>query len=125
MRNLLCFLMLVLPIAGLARPRQTGSVQLAVLQQSAASTADPNSQLYCFQVKCTNLGDKTVRITNNQFYVLDDKGQNHLVERARYRDEQMLDAGQSVTLDRIYIAVPRDSKPKELHLRGLGSCPLK
>jgi uncharacterized protein affecting Mg2+/Co2+ transport len=115
-----------MPLGVLARPnQQQGKVELAVLQQSAANTADPNHQLYCFQVKCTNAGDKSVRITNNQFYVLDDKGKNHLVERARYREEQVLDAGQSVTLDRIYISVPRTSKPKELHLRGLGSCPLK
>lgn len=127
MRKLLCLLLILLPLTAGARPgqRNAGSVQLVVLDQSAADTADPNNQLYCFKVKCTNSGEKAVRITNNQFYVLDDQGRNHLVERGRYRDEQMLDPGQSVTLDRIYIAVPKTAKPKELHLRNLGSCPLK
>lgn len=103
----------------------TGHVQIAVIKQAVANNPDPSHQLYDFTVKCTNLGNKSLRISNNQFYVMDDRDQSHLVERARYRDQVVLEAGQSATLERIYIALPRDRKPKFLHLRGLASCPLK
>lgn len=127
MRKLLCLLILLLPLGVSAkRPRYpAGNVQIAVVKQVLATNPDPGNQLYDFTVKCTNLGDKGVRISNNQFYVVDDLEQSHVVERARYRDQVLLEAGQSVTLERIFIALPRDRKPKVLYLRGLASCPLK
>ncbi len=127
MRYLLCLLMLLLPLGATAKRARypAGSVQIAVVKQVLATSPDPSHQLYDFTVKCTNLGNKSMRISNNQFYVVDDREQSHLVERARYRDLVQLEAGQSVTLDRIYIAVPRERKPKFLYLRGLASCPLR
>lgn len=98
---------------------------IQVVKQNAASTADPNHQLYEFSVKCTNQGQQPVRLSNNLFYVVDDAGGMHHVERGRYPEIEALQPGQSMTLDRIYIAVPRDRKPKELHLMKMGSCPLK
>ena len=128
MRNLILFLTLLLSCQVSARPQRQqskGNVQISVVSQQPGNTSDPARQLYNFSVKCTNLGEQAVRVSNNLFYVIDDAGQPHHVERARYPEVVQLEAGKSITMERIYIAVPRSNKPKELHLGNLGVCPLK
>jgi len=106
------------------RPRQA-QVQVELVRQHAASTGDPARQLYEFEVRCTNLGSQAVAVSNNQFFVLDDQGARHGVERGRYADRQLLDPGKAVVFAKIYIGLPRDRKPLELHLLNYGSCRLK
>ena len=128
MRWLVRVLLLSLVVLGAAearRPRVSGRVQLEVLRQQQASTGDPGCQLFEFEVRCTNQGNQSLRISNNQFVVVDDLGAKHLVERGRYPDRQVLDPGKPVVFSRIFIAVPRERKPRELQLLNLGSCRLK
>ena len=101
------------------------SVSLSVVSQRAAQTADPNGQLYEYTVKVTNSGDKALQLSNNQFFVLDSAGGKHFVDRVKRPQQVTLAPGKSETFDRIYITVPRSLKPVELHLRKLGSVPVK
>ncbi len=125
--SLLCIVLLLVGSswqAGARRPRQA-QVQVELLRQHAASTSDPARQLYEFEVRCSNLGSQAVAVSNNQFFVLDDQGARHGIERARYADRQLLEPGKSVVFTKIYIGLPRDRKPLELHLLNYGSCRLK
>lgn len=101
------------------------TVKLTLVSQRAAQTADPNNQLYEYTVSCLNIGSEPVQLSNNQFYVVDSGGGNHFVDRVKRPEQATLAPGKSQTFDRIYISVPRNLKPVELHLRGLGSLTLK
>lgn len=101
------------------------TVKLTLVSQRAAQTADPNNQLYEYTVSCLNIGSEPVQLSNNQFYVVDSGGGNHFVDRVKRPEQATLAPGKSQTFDRIYISVPRNMKPVELHLRGLGSLTLK
>lgn len=129
MRNWIFLLLAAcLCLPSTARPKlkdKEGSVQLSISSQSAANTADPNNQLYQYAVQVKNVGENPVDITNNQFYVTDSGGGNHYVERLRNAERTTLQPGQTVNFDRIYISVPRDLKPKEMHLAKLGTCPIR
>lgn len=129
MRNLLVLLLLCLIGQAPAFSRQPKKplqvIQLTVQAMVKANTADPVDQLYEFTVSCLNQGDQAYEIGNNMFYLVDDQGVSHPVDRVRNPTRATLAPGKSATFDRIYISIPRQRKPKELHLRGLGSCPLK
>lgn len=111
-----------------ARPHlkdHSGSVQLSISSQNAANTADPNNQLYEYAVQVKNTGESSLDVTNNEFYVTDSGGGNHYVERTRRAERTTIQPGQSFNFDRIFIAIPRNLKPVEMHLAKLGSCPIR
>ncbi len=117
---------LCLPSA--ARPQlndKNGTLQLSITSQNAANTADPNNQLYEYAVQVKNVGADPVNISNNEFFVTDSAGANHFVERTRNPERTTLAPGQSANFDRIYIAIPRNLKPVEMHLARLGTCPIR
>ncbi|MFN8612602.1 MAG: hypothetical protein U0931_33990 [Vulcanimicrobiota bacterium] len=115
-------------LPALARPHlkdRGGSVQLTITSQNAANTADPNNQLYEYAVQVKNLGESSLDVTNNEFYVTDSGGGNHYVERTRRAERSTVQPGQAVNFDRIFIAIPRNLKPVEMHLAKIGSCPIR
>ncbi|MBS2037540.1 hypothetical protein JST97_21305 [bacterium] len=111
-----------------ARPHlkdRSGSVQLTISSQNAANTADPNNQLYEYAVQVKNVGQSSLDISNNEFYVTDSAGANHYVERTRRAELATVQPGQSFNFERIFISIPRNLKPVEMHLARIGSCPIR
>lgn len=117
MKRLLLFclcLLVFLPAAAQRRQSTTVNVDMVLLDQKRTSTGSQTHDLMEFKVKLTNKGENSLVYTNNRFLLTDADQKTYPVNRLRYPDRNTLNPGESAVVERIFIDIPKKSKPAKL-----------
>jgi hypothetical protein len=101
-------------------PQKGDYVTMVILNKQAGDTSNPNEIMYSLTVQFTNNTQKSFQVTNNDLFLTEESGRKYAVNRLRFAEALFLEPGKTVTCDRIYFTVPRDSKIQYLVLYKRG-----